>query len=93
MYLCWYHLAISWIQKLSFRKIANNLYPLQEIRMEEDGQMSIDTFTRCLLILLVVTISIDTIIQLQEHEDEVPTGDRLGGVHRRWQNCSDCHHH
>jgi len=27
------------------RKIANNLYPLQEIRMEEDGQMSIDTFT------------------------------------------------
>merc|ERR550525_2319441 len=27
------------------RKIANNLYPLQEIRMEEDGQMCIDTFT------------------------------------------------
>ena len=62
--------------------------------MEEDGQMSIDTFTRCLvLILLVVTIGIDTIIQLQEHEDEVPTGVGLGGVHCGWQNCSDCHHH
>ena len=47
------------------RKIANNLYPLQEIRMEEDGQMCIDTFTRCFLtIFLLVVISINTIILL-----------------------------
>ena len=33
------------ITLFSARKIANNLYPLQEIRMEDD-QMCIDTFTR-----------------------------------------------
>ena len=40
-------LVIDWciILTISTRKIANNLYPLQEIRMEDD-QMCIDTFTR-----------------------------------------------
>ena len=68
--------------------------------MEEDGQMCIDTFTRCFLILIILTILIViitvlliVITQLQEHEDKVPTGFCLGGIHSGWQDYSDCNHH
>ena len=47
-----------------------------------------------LIVITIIIISINTIItQLQEHEDKVPIGFCLGRIHRRWQNCSDCHHH